>query len=44
MRVIDWHVRQFEWAKKTLGISDYVIAWIAFAKGLVLGYALCFFA
>jgi hypothetical protein len=41
--VIDWHVRQLEWWKKKLGISDYGLAWIAFAKGLVLGYALCFF-
>ena len=43
MTVIDWHVRQLEWWKKKLGISDYGVAWIAFAKGLVLGYALCFF-
>jgi len=41
MTVIDWHVRQLEWWKKKLGISDYGVAWIAFAKGLVLGYALC---
>jgi hypothetical protein len=43
MTVIDWHVRQLGWWKKKLGISDYGVAWIAFAKGLVLGYALCFF-
>jgi hypothetical protein len=43
MTVIDWHIRQVEWWKKKLGISDYGVAWIAFAKGLVLGYALCFF-
>ena len=43
MTVIDWHVRQLEWWKKKLGISDYGLAWIAFAKGLVLGHALCFF-
>ena len=43
LTVIDRHVRQVEWWKKKLGISDYGAAWIAFAKGLVLGYALCFF-
>jgi hypothetical protein len=43
MTVIDWNVRQLEWWNKKLDISDYGVAWIAFAKGLVLGYALCFF-
>jgi len=43
MTVIDWHVAFVEWWKKKLGISDYSVAWIAFAEGLVLGYALCFF-
>jgi hypothetical protein len=43
MTFIAWHVRQLEWWKKKLGISDYAVAWIAFAKGLVIGYAVCIF-
>jgi len=43
MSVVGWHIRYVEWWKKKLGISDYGVAWIAFAKGLVLGYAVCFF-
>ena len=29
--------------EEKLGISDYGVAWISFSKGLVLGYAVCFF-
>jgi hypothetical protein len=43
MSVVGWYIRYVEWWKKKLGISDYGIAWISFAEGLVLGYALCFF-
>jgi len=43
MSFVSWHVGYVEWWKKKLGISDYGIAWISFGKGLVLGYALCFF-
>jgi len=43
MTIIDWHVKQLEWWKERLGVSDYGVAWIAFIKGLALGYALCAF-
>ena len=37
MGFFDWHKRNLEWWKKKLNISDYVLAWIAFFKGLVFG-------
>ena len=32
-----WHKKTIGWWKKKLNISDYGIAWIAFAKGLLIG-------
>jgi len=37
MVFFDWHKRQTEWWKKKLNISDYVLMWLGFFKGLVFG-------
>ncbi len=42
MGFFDWHKRQTEWWKKKLNISDYVLAWIGFFKGLVFGLIVYF--
>ena len=36
--MIEFHKRQIEWFKERVGISDYAITWIAFIKGLIIGY------
>jgi len=36
--MIEFHKRQIDWFKQRVGISDYVIIWIAFIKGLIIGY------
>jgi hypothetical protein len=42
--MIQMHKDQIEWLKGGLGVSDYGIAWIAFIKGLILGfYSIIFF-
>ena len=43
MVFFDWHKKQIEWWKKKLNISDYVVAWIGFFKGLVFGFVVGFF-
>ena len=35
--MIAMHKRQIEWFKSKLGISDYMVAWIGFLKGIVFG-------
>ena len=35
--MIEVHKRQLEWWKSKLGLSDYVVAWIAFFKGILFG-------
>ena len=35
--MLNWHKGQLDWWKKTFGISDYVIAWISFTKGVIIG-------
>ena len=35
-KFIEWHNRQVDWWKDKLNISWYGVAWIAFAKGVVL--------
>ncbi len=35
--MINWHKRYLEWWKKKLNISDYVIAWVSFFKGIFIG-------
>ena len=37
MGFFDWHKKQTEWWKKKLNISDYVLMWLGFFKGLVFG-------
>ena len=37
MGFFKWHKRQTEWWKKKLKISDYVLMWLGFFKGLVFG-------
>jgi len=34
--LIAWHKKQIEWCSDKLGIGWYGIAWIAFAKGVIL--------
>ena len=41
--MIDWHKRQVEFWKSKLGVSEYSMLWIAFAKGIVFGLLLCYF-
>jgi hypothetical protein len=41
--MIDWHKRQVEFWKYKLGVSEYSMLWIAFAKGIVFGLLLCYF-
>ena len=36
-KFISWHKRQIEQIRKKLGISWYGVAWIAWAKGVVMG-------
>ena len=38
--MIDWHKRQVEFWKSKLGVSEYGMLWIAFAKGIVFGLLL----
>ena len=35
--MINWHKKQVDWWKQTLGISHYGIAWISFIKGILIG-------
>ena len=35
-KIIAWHNKQIDWWKDKLGISWYGIAWISFAKGIIL--------
>ena len=35
--MIEFHRRQLEWWKSKLGVSDYIVAWIAFFKGIIFG-------
>ena len=37
LKMFNWHKKQLEWWKKTFGISNSVIVWIAFFKGVVIG-------
>ena len=38
------HIRWMELWKSKLGISDYGVAWISFAKGLGIGFLVYHFA
>ena len=35
--MIEWHKNRVEWFKDKTGISNYVIAWLSFVKGLIIG-------
>ena len=35
--MIKWHQKYIEYWKKKLNVSNYVIAWISFVKGLLIG-------
>ena len=35
--MLEWHKKQLNWLQEKLGISNYVIAWIGFLKGLIFG-------
>ena len=43
MKVIELHKKQMEWWKHKLGIDEYVVAWIAFIKGLIIGSLITYF-
>ena len=43
MKVIELHKKQMEWWKKKLGIDDYLVAWIAFIKGLIIGSLITYY-
>ena len=34
---VDWHKKYIEYWKIKLNLSNYVILWIAFIKGLIIG-------
>ena len=36
--MIEFHKWQIDWIKQRVGISDYAMIWIAFIKGLIIGY------
>jgi len=38
MKLIKWHKNLLNLFKRKTGLSDYQIAWIAFAKGLLFGW------
>jgi hypothetical protein len=40
---VTWHKKTIEWWKKKLNVSDYGILWIAFVKGLIIGFLIYHF-
>ena len=36
--MLKWHKNYLKWWQDKLGISSYGIAWIAFLKGLIIGF------
>ena len=40
---VEWHKNYMEWGKKKFGISDYVVIWGTFFKGLVVGLLIYYF-
>ena len=43
MFVIELHKKQIKWFKNKFGITDYVIAWLAFIKGLIFGIIITYY-
>ena len=35
--IVKWHKKKMDWFQEKLGISNYVIAWLGFLKGLIFG-------
>jgi hypothetical protein len=36
--LLDWHLKWYKWFQKKTKLSGYAMAWIAFIKGLVIGF------
>ena len=34
--MIEWHKKSIDWWKNKLGVSEYALYWISFAKGIIL--------
>mgnify|MGYP001325120933 FL=1 len=34
--IFEWHNKQIDWWRNKLGISWYSVAWLSFAKGVIL--------
>ena len=37
VKMLNWHKQQLELQMEKFGLSHYAVAWIAWAKGLILG-------
>lgn len=35
--ILKWHKKKMDWFQERLGVSNYVIAWLGFLKGLIFG-------
>ena len=35
--MLEWHKKKLKWFQEEFGISNYLVAWLSFIKGLIFG-------